>query len=400
MSVPPEGIAGSNQERTFIAIKPDGVQRGLIGNIIGRFEKKGFKLVAMKVLTPTLEQAQGHYADLSKKGFFKGLCTYFSSGPICAMVWEGKNAILTGRTLLGATNPADSLPGTIRGDLCIDVGRNICHGSDGPDSAKHEINFWFKPEEVNNYRAVAEEWIYEDCTPAAAPASSERAFPKEETDGRHVKNGNKMYITRDDDKCLGAKAPSMDSVQVVKVGAWANNKLPAKGTPYVALFWAQFHKPGYPFLPLYNKLAKKYGSKVGFVCVSMDPNDGYAAKFLEDEKKKYSAVFHCDALTMAFSEKAAYSESFASLNQSSVAPVHAFVVDAEGTIVWHQSHAEIGATVPLYIGQVESQIDHMLAGEPLEKNGDREVDDTVAEEQACKADVDLGSLTACSGDDY
>merc|ERR1719231_970867 len=113
-------------------------------------------------MTPTLEQAQGHYADLSKKGFFAGLCAYFSSGPICAMVWEGKGAIKGGRTLLGATNPVDSLPGTIRGDLCIDVGRNICHGSDGPDSAKHEINFWFTPEEICDYGSTAESWIYED----------------------------------------------------------------------------------------------------------------------------------------------------------------------------------------------------------------------------------------------
>lgn len=175
----PEGKAGTNTERTFIAIKPDGVQRGLIGNIIGRFETKGFKLVAMKLMTPTLQQAEGHYADLSKKGFFKGLCTYFSSGPICAMVWEGQNAIKTGRTLLGATNPADSLPGTIRGDLCIDVGRNICHGSDGPDSAKHEINFWFTAAEINNYSSHSASWIYEDAgEPAPAAGGDAKADAK------------------------------------------------------------------------------------------------------------------------------------------------------------------------------------------------------------------------------
>ena len=88
-----EGNPGTNTERTFIAIKPDGVQRGLIGKIIQRFEDKGFKLVAMKLTTPTLEQAQGHYSDLSSKGFFGELCRYFSSGPICAMVWEGQNVI-------------------------------------------------------------------------------------------------------------------------------------------------------------------------------------------------------------------------------------------------------------------------------------------------------------------
>ena len=147
-------------ERTFIAIKPDGVQRGLIGEIIGRFEQKGYKLVAMKVLVPTKEQAAGHYADLSSKGFFNGLCEYFSSGPICAMVWEGKGVIKGGRTLLGATNPADSLPGTIRGDLCIDIGRNICHGSDTVENAEKEIALWF-PEGLNVWTSHSKDWVYE-----------------------------------------------------------------------------------------------------------------------------------------------------------------------------------------------------------------------------------------------
>jgi len=169
-TVPTAGLPGTNFERTFIAIKPDGVQRGLVGNIVGRFEQKGYKLVAMKMLTPTKELAAGHYADLKKKPFFQGLVDYFSSGPIVAMVWEGYNAILGGRTLLGATNPSDSLPGTIRGDLCIDIGRNVCHGSDGPDSAKHEIEYWFQPGEVANVTSCANTWVYEkgaEVAPAA-----------------------------------------------------------------------------------------------------------------------------------------------------------------------------------------------------------------------------------------
>ena len=150
-----------SNERTFIAIKPDGVQRGLIGEIIKRFETKGYKLVAMKLMTPTLEQAKEHYIDLASKPFYEGLCKYFSSGPICAMVWEGKNAIKGGRTLLGATNPADSLPGTIRGDYAVDVGRNVCHGSDAVESAERELAFWFKPEELNNYVANNAVQVYE-----------------------------------------------------------------------------------------------------------------------------------------------------------------------------------------------------------------------------------------------
>jgi nucleoside-diphosphate kinase len=154
-------MPGSKTERTFIAVKPDGVQRGIVGEIIRRFENKGYKLVGMKLLTPTIEQAQQHYIDLAQKGFYKGLCEYFSSGPICAMCWEGMGVIKGGRTLLGATNPADSLPGTIRGDLCVDVGRNICHGSDGPESAAKEVGFWFKPEELQNYEQGSAKWVYE-----------------------------------------------------------------------------------------------------------------------------------------------------------------------------------------------------------------------------------------------
>ena len=148
-------------ERTFIAIKPDGVQRGLVGEIIKRFEQKGFKLVAMKLLTPTKEQAKEHYIDLASKPFYEGLTDYFSSGPIVAMCWEGKGAIKGGRTLLGETNPAASAPGTIRGDYAVDVGRNICHGSDGLESAARELAFWFKPEELTAWKHTAEAWMLE-----------------------------------------------------------------------------------------------------------------------------------------------------------------------------------------------------------------------------------------------
>lgn len=159
--IPVEGKAGTEMERSFIAIKPDGVQRRKIGNIIRRFEKKGFKLVAMKLVWPSKEKAAGHYDDLKTKGFFQGLVDYFSSGPIVAMAWEGKGVVKTGRVLLGATNPMDALPGTIRGDLCIDIGRNICHGSDAPESAAKELNFWFAPSEVSNWTTCAKKWIYE-----------------------------------------------------------------------------------------------------------------------------------------------------------------------------------------------------------------------------------------------
>jgi nucleoside-diphosphate kinase len=136
------------KERTFIMIKPDGVQRGLVGTIMERFETKGFKLVAMKMTQPGRAHFEKHYSDLSSKGFFKGLIDYASSGPVVAMVWEGDNAVLTGRKMLGATKPFDSAPGTIRGDFCIDVGRNIIHGSDSVESANKEIALWYSAEEI------------------------------------------------------------------------------------------------------------------------------------------------------------------------------------------------------------------------------------------------------------
>merc|ERR1712212_223398 len=114
----PTKMAG-NRERTFIMLKPDAVQRGLVGEIIKRFEKKGFKLVAMKMMHASKELLEQHYADLSKKGFFPDLIAYMASGPVVPMVWEGLNAVKTGRVMLGETNPAASAPGSIRGDLCI-----------------------------------------------------------------------------------------------------------------------------------------------------------------------------------------------------------------------------------------------------------------------------------------
>lgn len=148
-------------ERTFIMIKPDGVQRGLVGKIMSRFEEKGFKLVGMKLITPTKEQFESHYADLKDKPFFPGLLSYMMMGPVCQMVWEGSNVVLTGRKMLGATKPFDSAPGTIRGDFCIDVGRNIIHGSDSVESAQHEIGIWFKNEELFSWKRCDHTWIYE-----------------------------------------------------------------------------------------------------------------------------------------------------------------------------------------------------------------------------------------------
>lgn len=126
-------------ERTYIMIKPDGVQRGLVGTIIGRFEQRGYKLQALKLYQASEELLRTHYSDLVEKKFFPSLLEYMLSGPVTCMVWEGKNVVKMGRQMLGATNPQESLPGTIRGDFSIDVGRNICHGSDSVENAEKEI---------------------------------------------------------------------------------------------------------------------------------------------------------------------------------------------------------------------------------------------------------------------
>ncbi|CAL1531524.1 unnamed protein product [Lymnaea stagnalis] len=154
-------MADPRKERTFIAVKPDGVQRGLIGEIIKRFEARGYKLVAGKLLWASKDHLRNHYKDLADKPFFNGLVDYMSSGPLFAMVWEGKEVVKMGRQMLGATNPLASMPGTIRGDYGIDVGRNICHGSDAVETANREIALWFKPEELSDYEYANKPWIYE-----------------------------------------------------------------------------------------------------------------------------------------------------------------------------------------------------------------------------------------------
>uniref|UniRef100_A0A3B4ASZ4 Nucleoside diphosphate kinase B n=1 Tax=Periophthalmus magnuspinnatus TaxID=409849 RepID=A0A3B4ASZ4_9GOBI len=153
--------ANCTMERTFVAVKPDGVQRGLCGDIIHRFEKRGFKLVAAKFIKASEDFMKTHYLDLKDMPFYGGLCKYMSSGPVFAMVWEGENIVKLGRMMLGETNPADSKPGSIRGDLCINIGRNIIHGSDTLENAKREVELWFKPEEFVTYTSCFQPFLYE-----------------------------------------------------------------------------------------------------------------------------------------------------------------------------------------------------------------------------------------------
>lgn len=148
-------------QKTFLMIKPDGVQRGLIADIIGRFEKRGFKLIAMKMLKPSTELAQAHYAEHKEKPFFGGLVNFLTSGPVIAMVWAGENVISVARTMMGQTKPALSAPGTIRGDFAVNMGRNVIHGSAIPEDAEREIALWFKEEEIADWERSNDKHIYE-----------------------------------------------------------------------------------------------------------------------------------------------------------------------------------------------------------------------------------------------
>jgi nucleoside-diphosphate kinase len=150
----------SCMERTFLMVKPDGVQRGLIGEIVSRFEKKGFKLIAAKLMTVSRELAEAHYAEHREKPFFEELVGFITSGPVFAMIWEGENVISVARQMMGKTNPADAAPGTIRGDYGISVGMNIIHGSDSPESAEREIKLWFREQDQISYEKTIDRWIY------------------------------------------------------------------------------------------------------------------------------------------------------------------------------------------------------------------------------------------------
>ncbi|MDQ0213695.1 nucleoside-diphosphate kinase [Oikeobacillus pervagus] len=147
-------------ERTYLMVKPDGVQRNLIGDIVSRFEKKGFQLVGAKLMNVSKATAEEHYAEHKERPFFGELVDFITSGPVFAMVWQGENVIATARQMMGATNPKDALPGTIRGDFGVTVGKNIIHGSDSPESAQREIGIFFKEEELTEYSKSMNDWIY------------------------------------------------------------------------------------------------------------------------------------------------------------------------------------------------------------------------------------------------
>ncbi|WOH05217.1 hypothetical protein DCAR_0624631 [Daucus carota subsp. sativus] len=158
----PHLVASMEQvEETYIMIKPDGVQRGLVGEIITRFEKKGFKLSGLKLFQCPQDLAEEHYKDLKSKPFFPKLIDYITSGPVVCMAWEGIGVVASARKLIGSTNPLQAEPGTIRGDLAVQTGRNVVHGSDSPENGQREIALWFKEGEVCEWTPAQAPWLIE-----------------------------------------------------------------------------------------------------------------------------------------------------------------------------------------------------------------------------------------------
>lgn len=146
-------------QRTLVLVKPDGLQRGLVGEIIRRIEARGLKLIALKLIQITPELANSHYAEHKGKPFFDGLVTFITSTPVVAMIWEGREAVTVVRTLMGSTDPLQAAPGTIRGDLALDLAMNLIHGADSPQRAEAEIDLFFAPSEIHEYARTNDRWI-------------------------------------------------------------------------------------------------------------------------------------------------------------------------------------------------------------------------------------------------
>jgi len=207
------------------------------------------------------------------------------------------------------------------------------------------------------------------------------AFPPEGED----RVGAEKFKSFDNDVCNGAKACDLTTVEYLSDAKYGKYEA---GKPTVVLFWAQYHKPGYKFLPMYSILQAKYGSKVQFIAVSVDPDNSYPKKFLADPAKKYSTVFTTE-FAVAHDVGHKLKEEFGSALRNTLSLPHAFVVDNDNTIVWHQDHSELGATVPNYMNLMEQQLDALVAGKPLVKVGEKEVE---SEEEDEGEEMDLGDM--------
>lgn len=148
-------------EKSLVLVKPDGVERGLIGEVISRLERRGLRLVAAKFLAVNIELAETHYAIHKGKSFYDGLIKYITSAPVMAMVWEGPNAVAAIRQTMGATRPTEAAPGSIRHDFALMVGRNLTHASDSPENGEKEVALWFRADELVTWEREVDRWIFE-----------------------------------------------------------------------------------------------------------------------------------------------------------------------------------------------------------------------------------------------
>src|SRR4051794_27397726 len=148
-------------QRTLVIVKPDGVQRGLVGPILTRLEARGLKIAGLKLVQVSADLAGRHYAEHQGKPFYEGLLRYITSGPVVVLCVEGTSAVQMVRNVVGATNPLNAAPGTIRGDLALDIGRNLIHASDAPETAERELALWFEPSELASYARETDRWIFE-----------------------------------------------------------------------------------------------------------------------------------------------------------------------------------------------------------------------------------------------
>lgn len=357
------------RERTFIMIKPDGVQRGLIGNIIGRFEAKGFKLVALKLTSPSKEHLETHYEDLKSKKFFPSLIEYMLMGPVVAMVWEGMNAVKTGRVMLGATNPADSLPGTIRGDLCIDVGRNICHGSDSVESANKEIALWFNDDELNNYKHHSEAFVYENVLKEeAAPALPAAAAPAVAAPSAAAvkefvpyEGEYEEFVTYSDDPSLGKKCPDTSTLVAVPKGHHDEFVGIGNGKPTCLVLFAKYLKyEAFPAVEAVSAYAAELG--IDSAGLLLDNKEKDAKRFVEKNPCK------CD-IPLFFDPGWKVKDAFSAMLNDPVTLPSFYLFDKDGTIVWRQALTGMTGNMKLGVSQFDYQIRAFVAGNPLGSHG-------------------------------
>lgn len=154
-------MADNNMQRTLIIAKPDAVQRGLVGTVLSRLERRGLRIVALRLLQIDRDLAERHYGVHKGKPFFAGLVEYIIATPVVVAVFEGPNAVATARATIGATNPAEAAMGTIRGDFALEISRNLVHGSDSAENALQEISLYFQPEDLTTYRRDIDQWVSE-----------------------------------------------------------------------------------------------------------------------------------------------------------------------------------------------------------------------------------------------